>query len=137
MTQESVPFVIALDNGVSAYYTVLDENSKLIEHAHVPVKKCRNYTKEEQRITRIDVPLLVKMFSKYLLKEPKVLLERPMINNTRFKQSMSAIRAFEATLIALEQVGLEHQVVDSKSWQRTFLPGGTASDQLKETANKI
>lgn len=134
---EAVRYVIAFDNGVSGYYTILSADGKLVDHGHVPVKRCLNYTKEEQHLSRIDVPKLRTLLSLHTVNQPQVLLERPMINNTRFKQSMSAIRAFEATIIVLEEVGLTYEVVDSKQWQRSMLPGDIASDQLKAEANKI
>ena len=74
-----------------------------------------DYQKKAQRIARIDwqnlknwmETILKKSRSnynrKYKIKDPKVVIvmERPMINAERFKQSKNAARAFESTIMVL------------------------------------
>jgi hypothetical protein len=108
----------------------------------LPVKKELSYTREAKNISRIDWPALVAVFKEIVSGEPvetvKVGLERPMINSTRFNASMSAIRALEATLIAVEECQLPYVYVDSKDWQKLLLPKGIkGSDELKKASFDI
>lgn len=66
-----------------------------------------------------------------------IVLERPMINPERFKQSIIAVRAFEALIIVLEILHFEYTVIDSKKWQHHFFGKNTALlDLKKESLNK-
>ena len=49
----------------------------------------------------------------------------------RFEQSISACRAFEATLIVIEELNLEYIVIDSKTWQHYFFGKNTSNIDLK------
>jgi hypothetical protein len=61
-----------------------------------------------------------------------------MVNSTRFNASLSAIRALEATLIALEESKLPYEYIDSKEWQKHLLPKGLkGSDELKKASLDI
>ena len=44
---------------------------------------------------------------------------------------MSAIRALEATLIALEILEMPYEYIDSKEWQKGLLPEGLKGEALK------
>ena len=69
---------------------------------------------------------------------PFVLVERPMVNPTRFVATTSALRALEATLITLEMLNLPYQFIDSKEWQRDLLPKGIkGSEELKRASHDI
>lgn len=59
-------------------------------------------------------------------------LERPMVNPRRFFASMSAMRAVESTLIALEAFDIPVTYLDSKEWQHVMLPKGLKGDDLKK-----
>lgn len=67
-----------------------------------------------------------------------VIMERPMINAERFKQSKNAARAFEATLVVLEMLGLKDNyiIIDSKKWQHYFFGKDTVNLDLKEESQK-
>jgi hypothetical protein len=61
-----------------------------------------------------------------------------MINSTRFNASLSAVRALEATLIALEQFQFRYEYIDSKEWQKLLLPKNIkGSDELKKASLDI
>jgi hypothetical protein len=61
-----------------------------------------------------------------------------MVNSTRFNATLSAIRALEATLIALEQAQWPYEYIDSKEWQKELLPKGLkGSDELKNASLDI
>jgi hypothetical protein len=58
-----------------------------------------------------------------------------MVNSTRFNATLSAIRALEATLIALEESQFPYEYIDSKEWQKLLLPKGLkGSDELKKAS---
>jgi len=113
-----------------------------------------DYQKDSQKIARIDWEKLKEWFSNILKKSTKhyikkygfnktnvkvsVIMERPMINADRFKQSKNAARAFEATLVVLEMLGLKENyiIIDSKKWQHYFFGKDTIDLNLKEESQK-
>jgi hypothetical protein len=132
---------IGFDNGVTSEgIGVIDSNQQASLYK-LPVKRELSYTKEAQYINRIDYSALLELFvnlrAKAIDKPGTVLvgLERPMVNSTRFKASLSAVRALEATLIAIEEVGFSYEYVDSKAWQKELLPKGIqGSTELKKAS---
>ena len=133
---------IGFDNGVTNNgIGVVTEDSRA-ELISLPTRRELSYTKEAKHITRIDFSALCEIFeklrAKYLGDNFIVGLERPMINSTRFNASLSAVRALEATLIALEQHSLRYEYIDSKEWQKTLLPKNIkGSDDLKAASLDI
>ena len=113
-----------------------------------------NYQKDLHKIARIDwqslrdwfTGILSKAYKTYIKKyklekesiKVGVILERPMINASRFKQSNNASRAFEATLIVLEMLDLKQNyiIIDSKKWQHYFFGKCTIDIDLKEASMK-
>jgi hypothetical protein len=131
--------ILGIDNGVSGTLgVILPDNSYLF--LRTPVKKGQSYTKKVQNVSRIDVKKLNAFLSELLESNAKseiiTILERPMINPSRFVASMSAIRALEATLICLESFGIDYQFVDSKNWQSKIIPNVKGTDLLKEASMK-
>lgn len=104
--------VIGIDNGVTGAYCIfVGDRAKFLNL--MPVNRVTNYTKKEQFIQRIDneelyyqIKYQIKTFlvHYHYIDSVTFLMERPMINPTRFKQSISAARAFENTLVAFERV---------------------------------
>jgi hypothetical protein len=108
----------------------------------LPIKRELSYTKEAKHISRIAFDELIELLGSIVADfndhEMKVGLERPMVNSTRFNASLSAVRALEATLIALEQSQLPYEYIDSKEWQKVLLPKGIkGSDELKKASLDI
>lgn len=110
-----------------------------------------DYQKVTQKIARIDWMKLRDWFSgiiekekekfqKEFNKDPKiaVVLERPMINAERFKQSKNAARAFESTVMVIESLNLKESyiVIDSKKWQHWLFGKNTVNLNLKEESKK-
>lgn len=60
-----------------------------------------------------------------------------MVNPQRFKQSKSALRAFESTIIVLELLGLNYIIIDSKKWQHHFFGKNTSQIDLKYESKKL
>ena len=125
---------IGIDNGVTGAVSIITNTEVL--HFLMPTKSEQSYTKTKQNITRIDYPRLIDILAEHRLTKSTVfcLLERPMVNPGRFKATVSAIRALEATLLALEQLGMPYAYIDSKEWQRALLPKGLEKTELKKAA---
>lgn len=145
--------IFGLDNGATGTVSCLipyDKNDikiyfeKTFSHVDLDYQKDINY------IARIDWVKLKDWFNniikkartnyikKYNKEEIKisVILERPMINADRFKQSKNAARAFESTLMVLEMLELEKNyiIIDSKKWQHYFFGKNTVLIDLKEAS---
>jgi len=116
-------YFIGIDNGTTGSIGVVNADGSYAAYSSVPVKKVQSYTKEKKEITRIDVVSLEQLLKPYC--SGYVFLERPMVNPMRFVATMSAIRALEATIIVLEKLKIPFEYVDSKHWQKLFLPVGT------------
>jgi hypothetical protein len=133
---------IGIDNGVTNNGIGAINDKGEARLYKLPIKKELSYTKEAKHISRIDFPELMSLFGDMLADftehQVKVGLERPMVNSTRFNASLSAIRALEATLIALEESQLPYEYIDSKEWQKHLLPKGLkGSDELKKASLDI
>lgn len=122
-----------IDNGVTGTIAVITPTKKLF--LKVPVFKSRSYTKEVKYITRINYSRLCEILEE-VSKEGKCLfyLERPMINPRRWVASLSAIRALEATLLALERYNIDYEFIDSKKWQHYMFPTVRGTNFLKQAS---
>lgn len=124
-----------VDNGVSGSIGIIYEDGTY-EFYKTPVRKEQDYTKAKKQVNRVMPLELTKILSK-LSPASMVMIERPMINSTRFNASMSAIRCYEATITVLETLGLPYVIVDSKQWQKGILPSGISGDDLKKASLDI
>ena len=127
--------ILAIDNGTSANGIAL-LGPDFARYEKLPVKQELSYTKEDRGISRVDAPALRKLFATWNApKESTVaVMERPMINPTRFRASMSAMRCLEAELIILEEFGYAIEYIDSRAWQKVLLPDVEGSDLLKKAS---
>lgn len=132
-------FIIGIDNGTTGSITILNRSGVLLDYKVTPSRLEQSYTKTKQNISRIDVELLREMFEDAQLRlrphsNNLAVIERPMINPMRFKASISAARALEATLIVIEELRIPYRYIDSKEWQKAMLPSGCEKDELKSAA---
>ena len=132
---------IGIDNGVSGSIGVTGAVEDFVK---TPTVKWLKYTKKKAFITRIDHKHLTGWLEAIIFdaecvkEEVSVIVERPMVNPKRFNASTSALRAYEATLIVLENLRLSFEVVDSKAWQKAMLPSGVkGSSELKEVSKLV
>lgn len=143
MSNEKV--YIGVDNGVTGTIGVV--HPKFSMFMPVPVKKQQDYTKKKKGITRVDVVTLHGLFkklipNKFYLFNPTgeiikfhFVIERPMVNPSRWTATLSAIRCLEAWLIFIESMGCSYEHIDSKQWQKELLPKGiTGKDELKKAS---
>jgi hypothetical protein len=131
---------IGIDNGVSGTIGVIINNKSFF--FEIPIMSEQNYTKAKGNISRINGKKLkfelLKIFEETNPISMMCLMERPMVNPGRFQASTSALRALEATLITIEDLGIPYQYEDSKKWQKLLLPSGViGTDQLKESSKTI
>ena len=129
--------LIGVDNGVTGTIGIVGEGLEPKIY-HTPVKKELNYTKKKDNITRLDANGFSDILKQFDAKDVMVVMERPMVNPTRFKSTTSALRCFEAQLILIEHLGLAYCYVDSKDWQRELLPKGIkGADEQKKASKDI
>ena len=137
---------IGIDNGISGSVGILHQDGTLLAFQSMPIFSQTSYLKTKVRNwTRININELWDLLHHYQempyeASNPytyKCLIERPMINPTRFQASMSARGALEATLIVLEGLSIGYEYCDSKVWQKMLLPQGCKGDQLKIASRDV
>jgi hypothetical protein len=131
---------IGIDNGVSGSIGVIRQTGESL-FLSMPNKSEQDYTKKKANITRVDHKFLKEILDGFVEKDTKLffMLERPMVNPTRFVATKSALRCLEAVLIVIEQLDTDYSIVfcDSKEWQKLLLPNGSKAEQLKKDSMTI
>lgn len=130
---------IGIDNGVSGTIGVVGEKTIFTP---MPVKSVLKYTKKKANVTRIEHNKLSSLLSDictgYETDDIIIALERPMVNPKRFTATASALRAWEATLVVIEMLGLPYSYIDSKEWQKVMLPKGLkGAPELKKASRDV
>lgn len=133
---------IGIDNGVTGTIGILGNTySDFIE---TPIIKQQNYVKKKDIISRLNVEGFKKIIlssienNKVKNEEVFIMFERPLVNPTRFKSTISAVRLLEAQLTIIESLNLSYQYCDSKEWQKFYLPTGTkGNEDLKFESKEI
>lgn len=126
-------WLLAIDNGTTGSCTVLGPGGHAVMTA-TPTKEAV-MGKAGKIIRRVDVPELTKWIKNAAPRIDCAYLEKPftgsamMINST-----VLAARAFEATIICLEDLAIGYEVVSSRDWQAAMLPGVTGRANLKRAS---
>jgi hypothetical protein len=126
---------VGIDNGVSGTIAVIKDGD--VSFCKTPVVKVQDYTKRKKIISRLDAVAFDLILSRLDANDSFIVIERPMINPTRFTATESAIRCHEAMLILIERRGLPYQFCDSREWQSKMLPKGCAGPDLKVMSKEI
>lgn len=138
--------VIGIDNGVTGSIGVvqrMEDGSRDTDFILTPVKEQQNYIRSRSLIHRIDTTSLRAYLEGVLSHNASrpsdclITLERPMVDPSRFKATVSAIRALEATLCVIEDMKIPYQYIDSREWQRKLLPTGTSGPALKTSSRDV
>lgn len=125
-----------IDNGISGTIGIVGEGIDPV-FVKTPVKKEQDYTKAKKIITRLDYSRFMELFSGLNKNDVCVVMERVMVNPTRFAATASALRCHEAELIMIELLGCKHMFIDSKEWQKAMLPKGCSGEELKKASLDI
>ena len=129
---------IGIDNGVTGTIGVINGRfgNSFIK---TPIVKQQDYTKKKKNISRLNVSELISFLNNSVedINNTLCVIERPMINSTRFNASISAARALESVLTIIEMLGIPYIYIDSKEWQRALLPKGAAGVELKKASHDI
>lgn len=145
---KNVNIIFGMDNGSTGTLCCLvKEDKDYINFIETPSFQELDYTQELQTINRIDLKKIKDWIENNINNVKKIInndnikcvaiLQRPMVNPQRFKQSLHAIRAFEATLILLEMCNIEYIIIDSKKWQHYFFGKNTTQIDLKFESMKL
>lgn len=127
---------IGIDNGVSGTIGIITIAGRNLSFFHkIPVFRQLDYVKRKRHIHRVDTKVLESLLKPF--ENAQIMIERPMVNPHRFRASVSAIRALEATLIVVESLGFPYQYVDSRDWQKVLLPRGCGGKELKHASRDI
>lgn len=127
---------VGIDNGISGTIGIVGEGIEPV-FVKTPVKKEQDYTKAKKIITRLDYSKFMELFSVLNKNDVCVVMERVMVNPTRFAATASALRCHEAELIMIELLGCKHMFIDSKEWQKAMLPKGCSGEELKKASLDI
>lgn len=127
---------VGIDNGVSGTIGIVGENIESV-FVQTPVKKKQDYTKAKKIVTRLDCSKFMELFSGLDKNNICVVMERVMVNPSRFAATASALRCHEAELIMIELLGCKHMFIDSKEWQKAMLPKGCTGEDLKKASLDI
>lgn len=127
---------VGIDNGISGTIGIVGEGIDPV-FVKTPVKKEQDYTKAKKIITRLDHSKFMELFSGLNKNDVCVVMERVMVNPTRFAATASALRCHEAELIMIELLGCKHMFIDSKEWQKAMLPKGCSGEELKKSSLDI
>lgn len=127
---------VGIDNGISGTIGIIGEGIDPV-FVKTPVKKEQDYTKAKKIITRLDYSKFMELFSGLNKNDVCVVMERVMVNPTRFAATASALRCHEAELIMIELLGCKHMFIDSKEWQKAMLPKGCSGEELKKASLDI
>lgn len=139
MTDSWGPLYVGIDNGVSGSIGLVrgDSPASLLR---MPTRSELNYQKAGKNITRLDFPAFLSILSG--LKDRygdniRIVLEKPFVNPGNFVATSTSLRCLEAQLIAIEQLGLSRQYIESKPWQKMLLPGIVGRKELKKASADI
>jgi len=136
----STPTIIGIDNGPTGSIGVI-RHRLAVYFGPVPTKPSLHYGKKGSISNRLDRATFNVTLMKALdfngqswpgTDNIRVFIERPFTASAMMiKAMMSSARFFEATIIALEDLGLGYEVIDSGTWQKPLLGAVKGSKELK------
>ena len=128
---------IGIDNGITRSISSISDSG--VTFQKTPVLSTLDYTKKKKNITRVNFAKMVELLKSFSNNgDCLVILERPLVNPSRFLATSSALRCHEATLIAIEYLSLPYMFIDSKEWQKVLLPAGVSgAEDLKRASLMI
>lgn len=130
---------VACDNGISGSFAWVNEDCSESGVMTTPTFSEQDYTIKKQNVTRVDFKAVFAWFNENKLNgsTARIVMERPFVNPMMFRATLSAIRAWEAMLIAIHDLQLPRIVIDSKKWQKAMLPAGCKGAELKKASVQV
>ena len=126
---------LGMDNGTTGTLGVVYND--FIKFQKNPVRSVQHYTQKAQKRTRLDIVAFQELLDEIhnmVGNDPiYAVLERPMTGKGS-TAVISGMRFFEACCIMLEINGIGYEVIDSKKWQKMFLPDVKGSKELKNAS---
>lgn len=134
---------IGIDNGPSGSIGIQEYSSQgmrtKVLFLKTPTYMMQDYQKKAKRISQLDLPVVRKLLRKY--KEGwdvHIAMERPLVNSMFFNSSIVAVRVHQSWLDVLKNFGFPApQSLDSREWQKPFLPKGTKGKALKKASREL
>jgi hypothetical protein len=131
---------VGMDNGTSGALAVIRDGmwTENFTAKDWYTKVVPDYTKTPRDVRLIDMFKLCELLNTYVPHGTTVYLERPAINpGWDLIRNLSAARAHESTINAIEWCDLQYKVITSDDWQRVLLPGVKGREELKRAANEF
>ena len=132
-----------IDNGCTGTigFIVEDKETGFYDTKFIltPVISELSYQKTKvKHMTRIDFPKLYSIMKSYKddCDRFEAVIERPMINATRFDASLSARASLEAMLIMFDMLNISYTYIDSKTWQKQLLPANIKGSPEQKLASR-
>lgn len=133
---------IGIDNGPSGSIGIQIYNSKgmrqEVQFFETPTYMMQDYTKAKQRISQLDLLALRKQWKIFKEYNVYIAMERPLVNPGRFTATKVGLRVHQQFLDLCKILRFPEPVsLDSKQWQKKFLPKGTTGEELKKRSKEI
>ena len=133
---------VGIDNGVTGTWGFIVEDKETgyykTEFILTPTFSELSYQKTKvKHMTRVDFKKIYEIMKGYKEECDRVVvaIERPMINSTRFEASLSARASLETTLIMFNLLDISYTYIDSKQWQKQFLPSNLKGSPEQKKAS--
>lgn len=127
---------IGIDNGVSGTVGVIEEDDSYWLYK-TPVRLVQDFHKTKRNINRLNVEEFMNILKPFINGDYKIYIERPFINKVGFSATISSVRCHEATLVALDLMGLNYKFIDSKKWQKYFFGDLKKIKDLKKESLEV
>jgi len=126
---------IGIDNGATGTIGIIPSAGPQFASIHkMPSMESLNYQKSKVTyVTRIDHYALRELLQGLEHKSGlRAVVERPFTMASATKAVLNAQRALESVIINLELLDIGYEFIDSKLWQKAFLPPGLKGAALKQ-----
>lgn len=130
--------IVGVDNGVSGGLAFIDMTGVPVVF-NTPVFETFGYQKAAKTFHRFDHKQFRNIMFGFFpegIQKFHFVIERPMVMPARFEATVSALRCYEATLVAIEShfPGSSFETIDSRVWQKAMLPTGIKGPELKKAS---
>lgn len=127
-----------MDNGVSGGFALISPAGTPVVFS-TPVFETFGYQKAAKKFNRFDHKAFRNIMFGYFPEGTQkfhFVIERPMVMPARFEATVSALRCYEALLVAIEIHFPESsfETIDSRAWQPKMLPSGIKGPELKKAS---